>query len=805
MANMSRTSSASAVQGFSILQPTLGATLSFLPAVGTKELDALIDAYLPGPASSQDKRAAVALEFFEYSARTGENFKYFAVPIAAVHSPVGLTPSPVMSDLTYASSSQASTPATPATKSSRSTKRPETTDFSHLPGMKIITLDGQDVTNHVSRGCKTKEQRDHAHLMRILKACDACKKKKIRCDPSHKKRSASHAESENSDSKKPAKKSKKSPSSVATPKSQSTTFTPTPDVDSQPDISASLEDFTSAMADWDQYFTFNEPIDTIIPQDLYSAVPQDYNFFFGPETQFSPATSGSSAVSPARPLTPTSSSVSPQALFTLGNSSFTTFAPIDTQEPMLPYMASGAHGSNYVDFSLYSDAASPSSSDEDMRLMAGEKKKARKATTSPVIALDKSLSASRALNDQQDQQDQQDGSDHSPSTSLSSAAGGRHVLGGLQLPFHNDELSHGKPHGRSEALLHGLQPPSGINSPTALELASLTSTSVVASASVALEGVSPSTGAESLVRPNASRAALRLNRPLPVSSPVCNLGPAVFLDDLVLTLEKAPQVQDGQQASSPQQPTPPMILMSPSNVILSNSPGRQGQCVPAGGLTSSTAGPHLNIVRDPQVLSVHPLPTVTAGLPASAAAIVAGLVRAGIPLQQPAADCTSANGPQNCTRSTRLGSVRQGIAAISSSSLASPLENAAPRIDPVLHLTTPIRQLLAERTTCAVLTPQLAVFGLVSLLLIVAITLDLQETLQLQFPVFAIIPLLNTMVSLFLAALTIQHAFFGKHAVPDSISGLMSGLSLSSSRRRIRHNRSSSPSLTASHRVLACC
>lgn len=812
MANMSRTSSASSVQGFSILQPTLGATLSFLPAVGTKELDALVDAYLPGPASPQDKRAAVAFEFFEYSARTGENFKYFAIPVAAVNSPVGFTPSPVMSELTYASSSQASTPATPATKSSRSTKRPETADFSHLPGMKIITLDGQDVTNHVSRGCKTKEQRDHAHLMRILKACDACKKKKIRCDPSHKKRSASQAESGKSESAKPAKKSKKAPASIATPKSQSTAYTPAPDVEHGPDISASLEDFTSAMADWDQYFTFNEPIDTALSQDLYTAVPHDYNFFFEPEVQFSPATSGSSAVSPAQPLTPTGSGVSPQALVTFGDNSFTTFAPADVQEPMLPYMASGAHGSNYVDFSLYSDAASPSFSDEEpMKLMAGEKRKARNAATSPVTGLIESRSASGALNDQQDQQNQQHGFDHSPSISLSStvpawnAAGARHVLSGLQLPFHNDDTSHGAAHGGSVALPHGLQSPFGINSPTTSGLASLTSTSVIASASMVLEGVNPSTGSESLVRPTASRAGHRLNRPLPVSSPVCNLRPSVLLENFVLTLEKTLQVQDGQQLSSPQQTISPMITTSPSTVILSNSPGRQGQCVPADGLTSSAERPHRSFISDPQVLSVHPLPTVATGIPASTAVIATGLVRADNSLQQSAASCASANALQPCTRLTGLGSVSRGLAARSSSSLAQLPESVEPRLDAVLSLTTPLRQLLAGRTTYAVLTTQLAVFGLVSLLLIVAVTLDLQEALQLQPPVFALIPFLKTIMSSSLAALTLQHAFSEKHGVPASVNGLMSGSSLSSSRRRLRHNRSSTPCLTAPYRVMACC
>ena len=76
-----------------------------------------------------------------------------------------------------------------------------------LPGFSIMTKDGVDVTSSAAgRGTKTKEQREHAHLMRIMKACDECKRKKVRvsnhfflpvhlsrktqlmsfqCDPSH--------------------------------------------------------------------------------------------------------------------------------------------------------------------------------------------------------------------------------------------------------------------------------------------------------------------------------------------------------------------------------------------------------------------------------------------------------------------------------------------------------------------------------------------------------------------------------------------------------------------------------------------
>lgn len=846
-----------------------------MPAVGSKELDILIDAYLPGPASPSEKRTTVALDFFEYSARTGENFKYFAVTnVTAANSPIGVTPSPVMSELTYASSSQASTPATPATtkSSSRSAKRPETTDFSHLPGMRIITVDGQDVTNHVSRGCKTKEQRDHAHLMRILKACDACKKKKIRCDPSHKKRSVSQTDSAKSEFMKPAKKSKKASASAATPKSQSTAFTPAPDIDYQPEMSNSLEEFTTSMVDWDQYFTFNEPIENTLPQDFYNAVPNDFNFFFEPEAQFSPTTSGSSAVSPAQPLTPIGSGmILPQTDFTFDDSSFTTFAPADTQEAILPYLASGAHGSNYVDFNLYSPAAS-FIDEEPKKLKAGEK---RKATASPVADLNKSLSSSGVFNDHQS------GFDQSPSVSLTPMVpawdinggqyapggelGGGYTSDGLRLPFHNDDSSHGTVReAPNEALLHGLQSPTvsglavGRNSGALLQgRSSLSSTSVVASASMVQQGVSPSTGSEGRLRPTEGSTQLVLNSPLTVQSPVRNLHPLVPLEVFKLTFEKAPQVL-GTTLPAPR-PHVPMILSdlpspvlpaSPSTAILSNSPGRQGQCVPAGGLASfdqqlrATAGQ-----QSPQLLSVQPLPIVATGIlhtTATAATATATVSAAGLahgndssaPLQkqQQTADCMTAADLQPCPQTTGPSSggvSQQGL--LSTQGIRSSLA----QLSEILRgsvvrkpLTTPVRQLLVASTASVLQTYQLAVFGLVSLLLIIGVAVtsisDLQQQLQQQgqYPI-AIAPsipsLLPTMmIFLFLLSKTPSNrqqkvnsqAFFGKRAaitLLDSVrSSLLGGLSSSSAAapsRRQQTNRSSSmtTAVPATQRVMVAC
>lgn len=858
MASMSRTSSASSVQGFSILQPTLGAPLSFLPAVGTKELDVLIDAYLPGPASPQEKRAAVALEFFEYSARTAQNFKYFAVP-TTVSSPIGVSPSPVMSEMTYASSSQASTPATPASKTSRSAKRPETTDFSHLPGMRIITVDGQDVTNNVSRGCKTKEQRDHAHLMRILKACDACKKKKIRCDPSHKKRSVSQVESGKSESVKPAKKSKKTASaSIATPKSQSTTaFTPAPEVDYQPDMSVSMEDFTTTMAEWDQYFTFNEPIDATLSQGFYDQVPQDFNFFFEPEAQFSPATSGSSAVSPAQPLTPTSSGVMAQADSTFDDSAFTTFAPSDTQEAMLPYLAPGAHGSNYLDFNLFSPPAS-FIDEEPRKLKAGEK---RKAVSSPVVAgLNEPQSICTGVsNDQQDRIHDYSSASLMADVPAGHIGGGQHALGGevggsyasagLQLPFHED----GHNHATTEASPYdGSQSPSGIHSPVASGLTegrsrtvlrqgrNLRSASTVASASVLPQGVSPSTGSEALVRPTGARA--QLTRPLTGTSSVCYLS-LVSLDGRELTFKKVLRVLDGQQPLSQlQTPSTPAVLPSPSPSTAAGSSRpvpldhRGPTDLPTAGLTGlPTAG--LTVLRTgvptgvltsadrlrtsafqgPQVPVVNNVLPDATSIQTTTAASATGPARGDSSFLQLAVDRTVVN-VQNLSRSTGLGSVSShGLNTRRSLSRSQLPEKVESPLAAVLSLTTPVQQLLVGSTTIPLsVLAQLAVFGLVSLLLIVAVTSDLQPQqahLQLQYPVFASIPFSTMMFSFFfLPAWTSQQhnqSSSSKAAgVLSSLRNLLSGSSSSSTaapspRQRQRVNNWSSP-MTTTRRVMAC-
>lgn len=198
--SQSTTSTTTLPQGFSVFQPSLGAQLQFFPAMGSQELDDLVNAYVPGTASVQEKRASIALDFFEHTQLTGQSFKFYpvfaapsATPSPSTSAASSFNVSPMNQTWDWSQTSRAGSVSSHTSTnrvSKASASRQRATDFNALPGMKIMTKDGRDVTNSASRGSKTKEQRDHAHLMRIIKACDSCRKKKIRCDPSHKKRGA---------------------------------------------------------------------------------------------------------------------------------------------------------------------------------------------------------------------------------------------------------------------------------------------------------------------------------------------------------------------------------------------------------------------------------------------------------------------------------------------------------------------------------------------------------------------------------------------------------------------------------------
>ncbi|KAI3327150.1 hypothetical protein HD806DRAFT_384028 [Xylariaceae sp. AK1471] len=351
-------SSNTLLMGFSVHQPAIGAPLQFFPAMGSKQLDDMINAYIPGDASILDKRAAVSMEFFEYTIATGDLFKFFmvypTVPSAGASPAMdsgycsGFSTSPVMSESqwTNTSSPQMASP-------SSSKKATSATDFSSLPGMKIMTKDGRDVTNSASRGCKTKEQRDHAHLMRIIKACEACRKKKTKCDPSHKRHAAGTS------SGKVAKKTSKNSRPVAAPPQiAAKQVSAIPEFDqvlteSSPPLdslfSQSLDAPTDGLSmEWDQFIQYD--------QEFVDAVPYDYDFIFDPAGYFSPAMTAtasfsSSSTSPSQlPITPIDRDVN-----------ITEDAPDGhTQRPILPYLNPGGleAGSNYVDFNLYSPESS---------------------------------------------------------------------------------------------------------------------------------------------------------------------------------------------------------------------------------------------------------------------------------------------------------------------------------------------------------------------------------------------------------------------------------------------------------------
>ncbi|KAK7442685.1 hypothetical protein Landi51_09591 [Colletotrichum acutatum] len=384
MSGVIRNQPTAAFQGFSISQPFLGASLQFYPEMGTQELDDLVNAYLPGSASIQEKRATVSMDFFAFSQLTGETFKYYPVASDSSSSAVssaGSSPmqnsssssnfvSPVISDWSWSqstpSSASASTPTSVSqesvySKSSRraasSATKPQANDFSHLPGMKIMTKDGRDVTNSASRGCKTKEQRDHAHLMRIIKACDACKKKKVRCDPSHKKRTTTQAQGIAAAPARSAKKAKtsKRDSPVAAERSpQPSTSFSTPALFTESSF-ADL-DMLNMVDSWESLVQFDD--------EPANVAPFEYDFFFDPAGHLTPESSQS-------PITPSMVFSQSQNGFD-GLQNVVASKPfpdeLDVRPPALPYLDSSPRISNYVDFSLYSPE--PSFLDDDVALLS---------------------------------------------------------------------------------------------------------------------------------------------------------------------------------------------------------------------------------------------------------------------------------------------------------------------------------------------------------------------------------------------------------------------------------------------------
>lgn len=364
-----------AARGFYVFQAALGSPLQFHPALGTSELDALMDAYLPCPGSIQDKRASISVDFFDHFRLTGESIKFYEVPgwvNSANSSPnsardsgygSSFTASPLAPTWSWgtldstavstpSTSSSVSTPQIPSRRAQQSSRKQSTSsragagDFSNLPGMKILTRDGRDVTNTATRGCKTKEQRDHAHLMRIMKACESCKKKKVRCDPSHRSLTSpvSPAQQQPARSAKKARISSSQPKpAVAAPSFEPAIFEQPASLPALPD-SFEFDSFDflnetplDEQASWDEFLRFNGELDSVFPDGLGNL----------PDLQ---------TTIPSAPNRPPASGYPdpcdvPLALAQPGD--------VDVQGvPGLPYMDENDQPHNYVDFNLYSPSSS---------------------------------------------------------------------------------------------------------------------------------------------------------------------------------------------------------------------------------------------------------------------------------------------------------------------------------------------------------------------------------------------------------------------------------------------------------------
>ncbi|KAF5001255.1 hypothetical protein FGRMN_1155 [Fusarium graminum] len=347
-------------QGFSVFQPALGAQLQFFPSVGTRELDELVNAYIPGPASTQEKRTSISLDYFEYAHLTGQTFKFYPVYTlaATVESPVTASP---LQDSGYGSSfntspatsnwdwSHVNTTTSSRRSSPKSTSSHQLADFSNLPGMKIMTKDGRDVTNSASRGSKTKEQRDHAHLMRIIKACESCKKKKIRCDPSHKKRGVS------STSAQPAKVTKKT--KAAAPEAKIAPVVVQEAV--APQIGFSEQD----LLDLDNFAASGEPGNELWEQFIqFPAVDDSYDFFNDPDGYLSPQSSSTLSEYSTKPATPTTETDLHRRRSVAAE---VEIAELTDPATYLPFNQAEVNH-DYVDFNLYSPESSFS---EDERMV----------------------------------------------------------------------------------------------------------------------------------------------------------------------------------------------------------------------------------------------------------------------------------------------------------------------------------------------------------------------------------------------------------------------------------------------------
>ncbi|KFY40806.1 hypothetical protein V494_03317 [Pseudogymnoascus sp. VKM F-4513 (FW-928)] len=296
------------LQIFTITQLELGSPLIWEPAVGTAEHDRLVDAYIPGPANLQQKRATIALDFFDTAAASTMPAPFCRTYLVATNTPEFAAKPSYSPAFAPTSTYSPSTSASSASLSSKSSKRSisslssaaSASPAKRLPGFSIMTADGVDITNNQSRGPKTKAQREQAAKMRKLGACPACKRSKQKCEPSHHRPAPMSAtSSQNTSSVSSPWQSSGSASASTSPASRASispqtsfgqSFSPTSHV---PMASANVPGFSMAgdfvPGDWaftsDQQLADNSNMPDLFSSfdfDAAAALDEDLSFFSAP-------------------------------------------------------------------------------------------------------------------------------------------------------------------------------------------------------------------------------------------------------------------------------------------------------------------------------------------------------------------------------------------------------------------------------------------------------------------------------------------------------------------------------------------
>ncbi|PHH49428.1 hypothetical protein CFIMG_005862RAa [Ceratocystis fimbriata CBS 114723] len=390
--------------GFYVFQASLGSPLEFHPAQGTALLNEMIDIYVPGSASIGEKTGIVSIDFFKYSQTTGLSSKFYSIPSRALCNTPSLastdsssvsplqptwncpltpaktatsrTPEPIVHCVSRSSKSPSASTSTAAPITTLIRARTAATDLSQIPGMKILTKDGVDVTNSASRGSKTREQRSHAHMMRIVGACESCRRKKVRCDPKHRSSTSAAAisaitrsQAASSQSRKSlarkkaaaakaAQKEAQAPSQLSQSAQTAVSGVCEP---SQPNIDEPISFLDAEINNFDDIMNWGE---SAIPPEIL----QDYEIFdkniLSPNFGSSAGSPGVAFRPPSNPIALSGSNADTAVVKTAANNRSDSLPT--TQKTNTAYDSSNASlstATEYADFCLYSP--SNSFSDED--------------------------------------------------------------------------------------------------------------------------------------------------------------------------------------------------------------------------------------------------------------------------------------------------------------------------------------------------------------------------------------------------------------------------------------------------------